>query len=50
MYLFDPVVGRRRRARAKDQGVHLLHQTSDAAEVTQRDLRNRAKGLVAEAR
>jgi hypothetical protein len=50
MYFFDPVSGRRRRALLRDQLVHAQHQVADYAEGTAKDLRNRAYGLVAEAR
>ena len=50
MYFFDPVSGRRRRALARDQLVHARHEIGDYAEDTTKDLRNRAYGLVAEAR
>jgi hypothetical protein len=50
MYLFDPVSGKRRRAQLRDQLVHARHEISDYAEGTTKDLRNRASGLVAEAR
>ncbi|MCI0646228.1 MAG: hypothetical protein L0346_15240, partial [Chloroflexi bacterium] len=49
MYLFDPYMGARRRAQAKDQVVHLAHQTGNAVGPTMRDISNRARGLVAEA-
>jgi hypothetical protein len=50
MYFFDPVSGKRRRALARDQLVHARHEIGDYAEGTAKDLRNRAYGLVAEAR
>lgn len=50
LYLFDPGRGRRRRALARDKVVHYGHETGDATGVVARDLRNRAKGLVAETR
>jgi hypothetical protein len=50
MYAFDPVDGRRRRALARDQLVHLKRKSDDAIGVTARDMRHRAQGLVAEAR
>ena len=50
MYFFDPVSGRRRRALLRDQLVHAQHEITDYAEDTAKDLRNRAYGLVAEAR
>jgi hypothetical protein len=45
MYVFDPRMGRRRRARARDQAVHLAREAREAAEVVGRDFRNRAQGL-----
>lgn len=50
MYLMDPDRGKRRRAMVRDQAVHAFHQAEDAVETTARDLRNRAQGVVAEAR
>jgi hypothetical protein len=50
MYFFDPVSGRRRRALLRDQVVRAQHDITDYAEGTAKDLRNRAYGLVAEAR
>ncbi|HWO41351.1 MAG TPA: SRPBCC family protein [Candidatus Eisenbacteria bacterium] len=48
MYIFDPLVGRRRRALVRDKMVRLGHKTADAIDVTARDLKNRAVGLAAE--
>jgi len=50
MYFFDPVSGRRRRAQLRDQMTHYQKEVTQYAEGTARDLRNRAEGLVAEAR
>ena len=50
MYFYDPVSGKRRRALLRDQLVHARHEIGDYAEGTTKDLRNRAFGLVAEAR
>jgi hypothetical protein len=50
MYFFDPVSGRRRRALARDQLVHARHEIGEYADGTAKDLRNRAYGMVAEAR
>lgn len=50
MYLFDPMVGRRRRAMIRDKMIRVGHKTVDAIDVTARDLKNRAAGYVAEAR
>src|SRR4051794_31874822 len=47
MYLFDPQMGRRRRAIARDKAVSLTHEAQDAACVVGRDMRNRAQGLAA---
>ncbi len=49
MYLLDPDRGRRRRAMLRDQMVHLVNRTPDAAETAVRDLYHRAQGLAAEA-
>src|SRR5512143_749236 len=40
----------RRRARARDRAVHLVHEMGDAVDTTRRDVAHRAGGLVAEAR
>jgi hypothetical protein len=50
MYFFDPVSGRRRRALLRDQLGHARKKIGENAEGTARDLRNRARGLAAEAR
>jgi hypothetical protein len=50
MYLLDPRQGKRRRARFRDQLVHLRNLSGDAAETTRRDVLNRSRGLVAELR
>jgi gas vesicle protein len=50
MYFFDPVSGNRRRGLLRDQLQHTRHEIGDYAEGTAKDLRNRAYGLVAEAR
>jgi hypothetical protein len=50
MYLYDPQLGRRRRALTRDKFVHLTHRINDAIEVTSRDLTNRAVGVWAEMR
>ena len=47
MYLTDPERGRRRRALVRDQLVSLANETGEAIGPTVRDLRNRARGLVA---
>lgn len=50
MYLLDPDRGRRRRAMARDQLVHLGHQTRRDSSVIAADIFNRVKGFVAETR
>jgi osmotically-inducible protein OsmY len=53
MYVLDPARGRRRRALMRDQAIHAGHELrglGDAAESRARDLRNRARGVVVEAR
>jgi hypothetical protein len=50
MYIFDPVMGRRRRALARNQLVKLGKTTKESAGVTARDLKNRTLGTVAEGR
>jgi uncharacterized membrane protein len=50
MYLLDPDRGRRRRALARDQTIHYLHETADATGTAARDLRHRSVGLVARSR
>jgi uncharacterized membrane protein len=50
MYLYDPQMGRRRRAMMRDKLIHIAHRIDDAVDVTSRDLTNRAVGLWAEIR
>ena len=50
MYLLDPELGTRRRARVRDRLVRARHLTGDAMDATSRDVRNRARGVVAELR
>jgi len=50
MYLMDPALGRRRRALMYDQAQHAWHDVEQAASVLERDLSQRAQGLVAESR
>lgn len=50
MYYLDPGRGRRRRALVRDQAVHLKHETEDNVSGKAKDLSNRARGVVAEAR
>ena len=47
MYMLDPQSGRRRRALARDQMIHLGHEAEDAAKVALRDAKNRFQGLAA---
>src|ERR1041385_2760730 len=48
MYLFDPDRGKRRRALIRDKVEAAGNKLSDKADKMQRDLRNRAYGVVAE--
>jgi hypothetical protein len=50
MYLLDPDQGNRRRALVRERFVHARHLTGDAVDATSRDVRNRARGVVAELR
>ena len=50
MYYLDPDRGRRRRALVRDQAVHLTHETEHLLNRKARHYRNRANGIVAEAR
>jgi hyperosmotically inducible periplasmic protein len=50
MYILDPVTGRMRRAKARDQLTRFQRKAKDAASATARDLRNRAVGTLAEGR
>ena len=50
MYLFDPDGGRGRRARLGDQLTSKVNRLGEAAEAKARDLRNRAQGVMHEAR
>ena len=50
MYIMDPARGHRRRALVKDRFVHFGNEFSGALDVGSRDLKNRARGVVAEAR
>lgn len=47
MYFLDPQAGRRRRARARDKMHHYERSVRDAYDVTLRDARHRAIGLLA---
>ena len=50
VYFLDPKMGRRRRAAVKDRSASLLNQADRAVGKASRDLSNRARGAVAEAR
>ena len=50
MYFLDPNTGRRRRSLVRDKVVRAAHRTGDAVDATSRDLKNRARGVVAELR
>src|SRR5712692_6058045 len=50
MYLLDPNRGKRRRALVRDQLAHLAKRTPEIVDTTARDLKNRARGMVAEMR
>jgi uncharacterized membrane protein len=50
MYVVDPATGRRRRALAKDKVVSAWNKTGGAVSTTSRDISNRARGLVSEAK
>lgn len=45
MYILDPAMGRRRRARVRDKTVHAWKKTSDAVSATACDVSNRATGF-----
>lgn len=49
MYLFDPSRGRTRRARIRDQAVHMWNEAGDAVEAKTRDIGNRAQGVIHDA-
>jgi hypothetical protein len=49
MYYYDPSRGRRRRALVRDRVVHLRNQSDDFLDKASRDMRNRARGVLAEA-
>jgi hypothetical protein len=50
MYLFDPNGGNRRRALIRDKAVGLSNDIRDTVDKRTRDLGNRAKGLMHEAK
>jgi uncharacterized membrane protein len=45
--LFDPSLGRRRRALIRDKAISAVHAAGDAVDTTSRDLANRSRGLIA---
>lgn len=49
MYFYDPTRGNRRRALLRDQLLSLRNQADDSVDVAVRDLRNRTRGVLAEA-
>lgn len=50
MYLLDPQGGARRRALITDKATHVRSRAGDRIEGRARDLRNRSRGVIAEAR
>jgi hypothetical protein len=50
MYFFDPISGKRRRALLRDKVNHYQKEAREYAAGTAQGLRNRAQGVVAEAR
>jgi len=50
MYFFDPISGKRRRALLRDKVNHYQKEAREYAAGAAQDLRNRAQGVVAEAR
>jgi hypothetical protein len=50
MYLFDPNGGGRRRALMRDKAIGLSNDAADAIASRSRDLRNRAQGVLHEAK
>lgn len=44
-YLFDPDRGPARRAKLRDQAIHLQHEARDGADILSRDVRNRVVGV-----
>ncbi|MEN3537405.1 SRPBCC family protein [Microbispora sp. ZYX-F-249] len=49
-YLFDPELGRSRRARLRDKGVRLTHGVRNGTRTVVRDVRNRGQGVLGAAR
>ena len=50
MYMFDPERGKRRRALIRDKAIGLKNDISDMAENRAADLKNRATGMLHEAK
>ena len=50
MYLFDPKGGNRRRALIRDKAVGMSHDIRETVAAKGKHLRNRAKGLIHEAK
>ena len=50
MFVLDPERGRRRRALVRDKVTHLLSKSDDLLGATARDMANRTRGVIAEAR
>ena len=48
MYFYDPTRGRRRRALVRDQAIRMVNQSDDFIDKAMRDMRNRARGVLAE--
>lgn len=48
MYLFDPDRGKRRRAEIRNKAKHINRVAAEATGKTQRDVRNRLRGIVSE--
>jgi|GEM_PF-4218824 len=50
MYIFDPQQGRRRRAVVRDKAISAGSKTADVLGKKSKDLRNRAQGVISEAK
>ncbi|HJR81600.1 MAG TPA: SRPBCC family protein [Anaerolineales bacterium] len=48
MYFFDPRLGNRRRALVRDKATSLVNRLDDSVDVAMEDMRNRARGVLAE--
>lgn len=48
MYFFDPRQGNRRRAILRDKALSLVNEVDDSIDVAMEDMRNRARGVLAE--